>query len=75
MTPQADIISTRYTKSAIKSCAALSYVEAQARMDDRFSLMPKSDLLWTKFYFTVHLLLKFQNHRHSFLFYYLDAAA
>lgn len=36
MTPDAEIISTRYTKSAIKSCAALSYVEAQARMDDRF---------------------------------------
>lgn len=34
MTPQAEIISTRYTKSVIKSCAALSYVEAQARMDD-----------------------------------------
>ncbi|XP_068646865.1 exosome complex exonuclease RRP44 homolog A [Aristolochia californica] len=34
MTPEAEIISTRYTKSAIKSCAALSYVEAQARMDD-----------------------------------------
>ncbi|XP_072963915.1 exosome complex exonuclease RRP44 homolog A [Typha angustifolia] len=34
MTPEADIISTRYTKSVIKSCAALSYVEAQARMDD-----------------------------------------
>lgn len=35
MTPHADIISTRYTKSVIKSCAAMSYVEAQARMDDR----------------------------------------
>ncbi|XP_058098266.1 exosome complex exonuclease RRP44 homolog A [Magnolia sinica] len=34
MTPNAEIISTRYTKSVIKSCAALSYVEAQARMDD-----------------------------------------
>ncbi|XP_058764540.1 exosome complex exonuclease RRP44 homolog A-like [Vicia villosa] len=34
MTPEADIISTRYTKSVIKSTAALSYVEAQARMDD-----------------------------------------
>ncbi|CAO2834115.1 unnamed protein product [Amaranthus hypochondriacus] len=34
MTPQADIISSRFTKSVIKSCAALSYVEAQARMDD-----------------------------------------
>ncbi|CAK8561942.1 unnamed protein product [Lathyrus sativus] len=34
MTPEADIISTRYTKSVIKSAAALSYVEAQARMDD-----------------------------------------
>ena len=35
MTPQAEIISTKYTKSIIKSCAALSYIEAQARMDDR----------------------------------------
>jgi hypothetical protein len=35
MTSEADIISTRYTKSVIKSCAALSYIEAQARMDDR----------------------------------------
>ncbi|VAI24595.1 unnamed protein product [Triticum turgidum subsp. durum] len=34
MTPDADIISSRYTKSVIKSCAAMSYVEAQARMDD-----------------------------------------
>ncbi|ONL93256.1 Exosome complex exonuclease RRP44 homolog A [Zea mays] len=34
MTPDADVISTRYTKSVIKSCAAMSYVEAQARMDD-----------------------------------------
>ncbi|KAK6924586.1 PIN domain [Dillenia turbinata] len=34
MTPQAETISTRYMKSVIKSCAALSYVEAQARMDD-----------------------------------------
>ncbi|GAB2254227.1 hypothetical protein Droror1_Dr00022036 [Drosera rotundifolia] len=34
MTPDADIVSTRFTKSVIKSCAALSYVEAQARMDD-----------------------------------------
>ncbi|XP_059644993.1 exosome complex exonuclease RRP44 homolog A [Cornus florida] len=34
MTPEAEIISTRYTKSVIKSVAALSYVEAQARMDD-----------------------------------------
>lgn len=34
MTPEAEIISTRFTKSIIKSCAALSYVEAQARMDD-----------------------------------------
>ncbi|KMT08874.1 hypothetical protein BVRB_6g135970 [Beta vulgaris subsp. vulgaris] len=34
MTPQADIISSRFTKSVIKSCAAMSYVEAQARMDD-----------------------------------------
>ncbi|EPS71662.1 hypothetical protein M569_03096, partial [Genlisea aurea] len=34
MTPNAEIISTKYTKAIIKSCAALSYVEAQARMDD-----------------------------------------
>ncbi|XP_022855042.1 exosome complex exonuclease RRP44 homolog A [Olea europaea var. sylvestris] len=34
MTPEAEIISTRYTKTIIKSSAALSYVEAQARMDD-----------------------------------------
>ncbi|CAJ1974555.1 unnamed protein product [Sphenostylis stenocarpa] len=34
MTAEADVISTRYTKSVIKSSAALSYVEAQARMDD-----------------------------------------
>ncbi|KAF7806851.1 exosome complex exonuclease RRP44-like protein A isoform X1 [Senna tora] len=34
MTPEADILSTKYTKSVIKSSAALSYVEAQARMDD-----------------------------------------
>lgn len=35
MTPEAEIISTRCTKSVIKSCAALSYIEAQAKMDDR----------------------------------------
>lgn len=34
MTCEAEIISTKYTKSVIKSCAAMSYVEAQARMDD-----------------------------------------
>lgn len=36
MTREAEIVSTRFTKSVIKSAAALSYVEAQARMDDRF---------------------------------------
>ncbi|KAL0912834.1 hypothetical protein M5K25_016243 [Dendrobium thyrsiflorum] len=40
MTPNAEIISTRYTKSIIKSCAALSYVEAQARMDDSRMIDP-----------------------------------
>ncbi|GAB4847637.1 Exosome complex exonuclease RRP44 A [Ancistrocladus abbreviatus] len=40
MTPQADIISTKFTKSVIKSCAALSYVEAQARMDDNRLMDP-----------------------------------
>lgn len=39
MTPEADIISSRYTKSVIKSSAALSYVEAQARMDDRYAFL------------------------------------
>ncbi|KFK29281.1 hypothetical protein AALP_AA7G113000 [Arabis alpina] len=34
MSPEAEIISTRFTKSIIKSSAALSYVEAHARMDD-----------------------------------------
>eukprot|EP00252_Welwitschia_mirabilis_P011880 TRINITY_DN2640_c0_g1_i1.p1 TRINITY_DN2640_c0_g1~~TRINITY_DN2640_c0_g1_i1.p1 ORF type:complete len:721 (-),score=131.74 TRINITY_DN2640_c0_g1_i1:134-2296(-) len=34
MTPTAEVISVRFTKSIIKSSAALSYVEAQARMDD-----------------------------------------
>lgn len=38
MSPDAEIISTRFTKSIIKSSAALSYVEAQARMDDRYIL-------------------------------------
>lgn len=38
MNPEAEIISTRFTKSIIKSSAALSYVEAQARMDDRYIL-------------------------------------
>ncbi|KAI5066926.1 hypothetical protein GOP47_0017454 [Adiantum capillus-veneris] len=34
MTSGAEVLSTRFTKSIIKSVAALSYVEAQARMDD-----------------------------------------
>ncbi|XP_019461134.1 PREDICTED: exosome complex exonuclease RRP44 homolog A [Lupinus angustifolius] len=34
MTPEADFVSSRFTKSVIKSSAAMSYVEAQARMDD-----------------------------------------
>ena len=42
MTPQAEIISTKCTKSIIKSSAALSYIEAQARMDDRCFLIPFS---------------------------------
>ncbi|CAL5368992.1 unnamed protein product [Camellia sinensis] len=41
MTPEAEIISTRFTKSVIKSCATLSYVEAQARMDDRYLENPE----------------------------------
>jgi exosome complex exonuclease DIS3/RRP44 len=35
MTAEAEIVSVSFTKSIIKSSAALSYVEAQARMDDR----------------------------------------
>lgn len=35
MTAEAEVISVRFTKSVIKSCAALSYHEAQARMDDK----------------------------------------
>ena len=41
MTPEADIISTKFTKSVIRSSAALSYVEAQARMDDRYAFNPQ----------------------------------
>ncbi|KAI3685444.1 hypothetical protein L6452_34687 [Arctium lappa] len=37
--PEAHVISTKFTKSVIKSCAALSYVEAQSRMDDRLKLL------------------------------------
>jgi exoribonuclease R len=44
MTPEAGIISTRYTKSVIKSCAALSYIEAQARIDDRCYSIPIMNL-------------------------------
>lgn len=40
MTPEAEIILTKHTKSVIKSCAALSYIEAQARMDDRWFSIP-----------------------------------
>lgn len=40
MTSEAEIISTRYTKSVIKSSAAMSYIEAQARMDDRYYFIP-----------------------------------
>ncbi|CAM6111100.1 unnamed protein product [Calypogeia fissa] len=34
MTPDAEVISVQFTKSIIKSVAAMSYVEAQALMDD-----------------------------------------
>lgn len=34
MTPDAEIVSTRFCKAIIKSRAALSYAEAQARIDD-----------------------------------------
>ncbi|PKU77207.1 exosome complex exonuclease DIS3/RRP44 [Dendrobium catenatum] len=40
LTPDANIVSTRFTKSTIKSCAALSYVEAQALMDDSRKIDP-----------------------------------
>lgn len=50
MTPEADIISTRYTKSVIKSSAALSYVEAQARMDDRYAFISPNILCKIKNY-------------------------
>ncbi|KAE8701285.1 Ribonuclease II family protein isoform 2 [Hibiscus syriacus] len=43
MSPDAEIISTRFTKSVIKSCAALSYVEAQARMDDSMGSLLRSE--------------------------------
>ncbi|KAI0530641.1 hypothetical protein KFK09_000188 [Dendrobium nobile] len=40
LTPDANIVSTRFTKSTIKSCAALSYVEAQTLMDDSRKIDP-----------------------------------
>ncbi|KAL6521386.1 Exosome complex exonuclease RRP44 A [Orobanche gracilis] len=40
MTLEAKVMCTRYTKAIIKSWAALSYVEAQARMDDRRLMDP-----------------------------------
>ena len=45
MSSEAEIISTRYTKSVIKSVAAMSYIEAQARMDDRHLLLEFNYLL------------------------------
>lgn len=55
MTPEAEIISAQFTKSIIKSCAAMSYAEAQARMDDRCVLSKQpswdscsSDLTFTQ---------------------------
>lgn len=39
MTSDAEIESVMFTKSVIKSSAALSYVEAQARMDDRYAIL------------------------------------
>jgi exosome complex exonuclease DIS3/RRP44 len=34
MTPQAEVVSVRFTKSVIASRAALTYAEAQTRIDD-----------------------------------------
>ena len=34
MTPNADIISSTFTKAVIRSSAALTYAEAQSRIDD-----------------------------------------
>lgn len=34
LTPEAEVVSHRFTKAVIKSKAALSYQEAQARIDD-----------------------------------------
>ena len=40
MTPKAKIITTKYIKSVLKSSTTLSYVEARARMDDRYDFIP-----------------------------------
>jgi len=34
VTPEADIVATRFTKSLIRSRAAMTYAEAQSRIDD-----------------------------------------
>jgi hypothetical protein len=55
-------VSTRFTKSVIKSCAALSYVEAQARMDDRFVWEEGHTYTFCiSFYFSSFLSLMFEN--------------
>lgn len=35
MTPEAEIVNVRFTKSVIASKAAFTYAEAQGRMDDK----------------------------------------
>ncbi|KAJ3689747.1 hypothetical protein LUZ61_018911 [Rhynchospora tenuis] len=60
MTRDAEIVSSRFTKSIIKSCAALSYVEAQARMDDSRLMDPLTvDLR------NLNALAKIMRHRRS----------
>ena len=45
MTPKANIISTRFTKSIIRSRAALTYAEAQMKIDDQKQTDPVSTSL------------------------------
>lgn len=66
-------MSTRFTKSIIKSCAALSYVEAQARMDDRFVLGRGTHIYCCFFFCICPLLLSWMFENIWILTFYISA--
>ena len=46
MSPQAEVVTVRFTRTVIRSQAALSYAEAQARMDDRWRPTHRAPVAW-----------------------------